>query len=306
MLLKSHIISLIKVSFALITIYFYMILVSEYFSQLPEINLINKIPLLILLVTIFILISILLSIAWHYILKSFSFIDKFQHSFISYNLSQFGKYFPGNVGQYISRIYLGSKMKIPFKDSLGFIILESFWLIVAALVLSIFIDFKFINNFFLSDNFLNSCRLLVAVFIFFIMFYIYKEICKINFMKYKLLFKFLELRESVVLFFIYLIYFSGIGLVFYLILNFIMSISALSLLNIFGIISLCWIAGFIIPGAPAGLGVRELMLVYLLSSFISTPEAITASIIFRLISLFSDLLLFLSSYLLRKFYQPIP
>jgi len=54
-------------------------------------------------------------LAFGYHMYGTDFSDKFINSFISYNLSQFGKYFPGNIGQYISRIYYGTKMNISVK-----------------------------------------------------------------------------------------------------------------------------------------------------------------------------------------------
>jgi uncharacterized membrane protein YbhN (UPF0104 family) len=49
-----------------------------------------------------------------------------------------------------------------------------------------------------------------------------------------------------------------------------------------------WVAGFIMPGAPGGIGIREATLTLLLAGIIPTEEALLAAVIFRLISTIGD------------------
>lgn len=60
--------------------------------------------------------------------------------------------------------------------------------------------------------------------------------------------------------------------------------------------SVAWIAGFITPGAPAGLGVREAIIVALLTHLIDEPQSLLVALIFRLVSIFGDILFFVFSY----------
>ena len=59
-----------------------------------------------------------------------------------------------------------------------------------------------------------------------------------------------------------------------------------------------WLAGFATPGAPAGLGVRELVLLTLSTPHLQEPHAIIAIALFRLVTTFADLVMFLSAWLL--------
>jgi len=58
------------------------------------------------------------------------------------------------------------------------------------------------------------------------------------------------------------------------------------------VFSLSWIAGFVIPGAPAGLGVREGVMAVLLAPMASDANALQIIIGFRLATTFGDLLAF--------------
>ena len=56
-----------------------------------------------------------------------------------------------------------------------------------------------------------------------------------------------------------------------------------------GALALAWVIGFLAPWAPAGLGVREGMLYWLLAPYIATPVAMAAVVATRLVTLIEDL-----------------
>ncbi|MFQ6018435.1 MAG: hypothetical protein ACE5KF_09580 [Kiloniellaceae bacterium] len=61
-------------------------------------------------------------------------------------------------------------------------------------------------------------------------------------------------------------------------------------------VATAWIAGFLTPGAAAGIGVREAVLIGALSGIIGEPESTLMAIAFRGITLSGDLLFFALSY----------
>lgn len=60
-----------------------------------------------------------------------------------------------------------------------------------------------------------------------------------------------------------------------------------------------WLAGFIIPGAPGGLGVREAVLLGALTPLLGESSAIVLALGLRLVSASGDFILFLLSLLIR-------
>jgi hypothetical protein len=69
-------------------------------------------------------------------------------------------------------------------------------------------------------------------------------------------------------------------------------------LMIGGAYIIAWLAGFITPGAPAGLGIREMVLFLLLKGFIVETDLLMAVLSGRLITVVGDLSFFISSFLI--------
>jgi glycosyltransferase 2 family protein len=61
-----------------------------------------------------------------------------------------------------------------------------------------------------------------------------------------------------------------------------------------------WVAGFVTPGAPAGLGVREAVITVSLTGYIGESGSLLAALIFRMITVAGDLIFFLTSFFQRK------
>jgi uncharacterized membrane protein YbhN (UPF0104 family) len=66
-------------------------------------------------------------------------------------------------------------------------------------------------------------------------------------------------------------------------------------LGICGAYVLAWVAGFVTPGAPAGVGVRELVLYFLLSHMVSQPDLLAAVVLARMVSVCGDVLFYLGA-----------
>jgi hypothetical protein len=67
-----------------------------------------------------------------------------------------------------------------------------------------------------------------------------------------------------------------------------------------GVVSLAWFAGFIVPGAPAGVGIRELILTMGLGEVGLGSSALSIVIGYRVVTLLGDLLLALAGFAFAK------
>jgi len=70
--------------------------------------------------------------------------------------------------------------------------------------------------------------------------------------------------------------------------------------------SLAWVAGFFTPGAPAGLGVREVIMLGMLGSSYSGSSALLVIVCFRLVTILGDSLCFLVAYAALFFSRRAP
>ena len=61
-----------------------------------------------------------------------------------------------------------------------------------------------------------------------------------------------------------------------------------------------WLAGYLTPGAPAGLGVREVVVTTLLTPHTGATIAVSASLLWRLSALFTDVVILGAAFALRR------
>ncbi|MGD9700712.1 hypothetical protein [Acinetobacter sp.] len=61
-----------------------------------------------------------------------------------------------------------------------------------------------------------------------------------------------------------------------------------------------WLVGLITPGAPAGVGVREMVLLFLLGDQIAHLNLLLAVLLGRIVTMGGDLLFFIISILLGR------
>ncbi len=232
---------------------------------------------------IYVLLLLVLAQAWKRILEA---IDE-KHFHINllniYLKSLLYKYIPGNVFHYVNRQFSANKMGVSHKALWQSNIYEAFGLIFSALFLSIYLIIDSISSDYLIIKFLAA--------IFLICFFV------VVYFKHN---KSFYIAFSSIIF--YLIYFLGIGLICYYAINQ-LSENNISLINCISLYSIAWIAGYIIPGAPGGLGVRESVFILFSSSLISQPDAIYIIALLRLSTTIGEIFAFVLAKVMDLYYQ---
>ena len=69
---------------------------------------------------------------------------------------------------------------------------------------------------------------------------------------------------------------------------------------IIGGYAFAWAVGFVVPGAPAGLGIREATLLTLLSSIFSSADLLLGILVFRMINTLGDMVFFIVSVVVQN------
>lgn len=90
----------------------------------------------------------------------------------------------------------------------------------------------------------------------------------------------------------YAAFFTIQGLVFALLF---LAVGSIPVLLAVGVAGLSWLAGFLTPGAPGGIGSRELVLTTLAAPLVGTAPALILSALFRLTTTLGDVVCFLIS-----------
>jgi uncharacterized membrane protein YbhN (UPF0104 family) len=207
------------------------------------------------------------------------------------------KYLPGNVFHFLGRHILSKEEDISHKEILLSNTLEIvmllcsvlFWLMLG----TIFVDFK-LNLFDLITLDRISLFVISAIIALLLtLFIIYKgyQDRLLNRLTLKIF-----IKNSLFLFGSAL----SLLLVFYLFFD--LDFSVESFLETIFVALIAWLLGFVIPGAPGGIGIRESIYIVLLPSFlaISKEIVVAAALIYRVVSISGEALTYLMAKILYR------
>ena len=211
-----------------------------------------------------------LALAWWQLLKHFEKTATRNAAIAIYGRSILGKYVPGNVMNVISRQALGMGRGLP-----GWALAKaSFWeLFCLASAGSVFI--VLLAPEFGGGNINNSLIILLLLFI----------ATVVSVLRYKSLACFANA------FTLQIIFLAFSGAIFTLLLS-ALNVYSLDSIDSFlfctGAFVTAWLAGFLTPGAPAGVGIREVVLTTLLTNSAPESQLFGAIILSRLITSVGD------------------
>lgn len=99
----------------------------------------------------------------------------------------------------------------------------------------------------------------------------------------------------------YFVYFAGMGLITFLLIS-ALDFESQPYLFITACFTASWLVGYVIPGAPGGTGVRELLFILLCSPRMAEHEALIIIALIRLISLFTESMIYFTAGILSRPY----
>ena len=206
-----------------------------------------------------------------------------------YGKSQIAKYIPGNIFHVVGRHILGSKAGVSHIVLTAAAIYE----ILGLLSTSIIIGFSGTILFGLTNLYFSiyqiSLILLITLIASFLLTAIAPYIMSLRGITLPNPGIWSSLKNLTVIYLFYFIFFLIAGLLLVFIVNIFVSINLIVAAKVTIIFSIAWVAGFIIPGAPGGIGVREAVIIFFLTPIIGEAESITVSIGLRLVTLLGDI-----------------
>lgn len=236
----------------------------------------------------------LLSTAWHLVLTVFGDApDRVSSSHRLYAQSQIAKYLPGNVAHLAGRHVLGRRAGSTHRSLTAAALLEICGLLFAAGLLSgVAVATGPVSVPYLSGPapvIVTAIALLlpfggiVAI----------RRLTSIEVPRSGRLASGLLTPLS-----LHLLFFSIGGLVLLVVVSRLGALSDGAPWLVVAVFALSWMAGFLTPGAPAGLGVREAAVIAALTPFVTGSGAVVAALSLRLVTVVGDALYFGSSFLL--------
>lgn len=237
--------------------------------------------------------NFILAFSWRYLLnflhqKSLPFgeiLKIYMKTFIA-------RYIPGNIFHFVGRQLLGNKLGISHFVLALSSVLESFLLLIVGFILVLL---GFSQNFFnisIIDHFDIDIKklllLVVGACVIPAIYFIYKKHLSEIFKSFSMR----KVGKLAIVCACYSLFLVINGMILFCIFLFMLEtnlkISLLPIIicaNVFA-----WMGGFITPGAPGGLGVREALLTMLLSNILPTTIIIAGVLIYRVITLFGEIL----------------
>ena len=246
--------------------------------------------------------SFSLSFAWNLLLRFLgqSELDaRLWHSI--YARTQIAKYIPGNIFHFAGRHVLGKKAGISHTVMVGATILEALGLVTAACAVSLigFVSGSQEPN---GTALWYLWGLLTALSLPLLIIIALKYIRPLQMLNLSTRPFTKLLKPLFCAYFFYTLFFLVSGGILLWLVGLVGEIQGPKMSGIvFSAYAASWIGGYVTPGSPAGLGVRESLIVMLLNGIIVEPLSLLVALTFRCITITGDLIYFFTSYItIRK------
>jgi len=310
MINKSHFPAISKVIGYVFTLIALVYFFKQAYLSLNEISTytwsLEQLVVTLLSAGLILLIGLLSGIAWHVLLMNQGAKTNLRINMSVLCTSQIAKYIPGNIGQYFGRIYFSRKNGIPADAITVSMAIETLWLIFIATILTgiTFLLFEAANT---KSEFFEDIRfihlLLISVLCFLgplLVIRLLHLVAKVTNTNLFTRLKPFSASTSLKIWAIYLVIFFMHGLLVSIHILLFSEDSTTNILLNTVLYATVWLAGYIFPGAPAGLGVREAATFAIFTNFYDAPTCITISISLRLASIIGDMLTYAVGRQLKK------
>ncbi len=232
--------------------------------------------------------------SWGWFLRALKVPATTRQSLAIFGVAQFAKYLPGNVMQHVGRVVLAKRAGWHAERVTLSVLIENIFALGAGGLMAL------AGIMVVGGKIEGSFRLFAAAVIVTVGWFVFSAIVRVMltnppaFLKKRLaLDSPLQISSPVFLFYfgVHVISFAVMGCTLAILLWGLAGSWPPGVWRVPAGVAVAWIAGYIIPGAPAGLGVREAVLTAFLAPHIEIGVVISAALLWRVVSLATDALL---------------
>lgn len=223
-------------------------------------------------------------------------------------VSQVAKYLPGNVGHLVGQVGLASAMGVPYTVSITTMLISTLWLAAIGMCLGLLGLLLFIDTTALTDlpdinaPVVMGVSLLAAVSPWIGVWVLNRFLPQLSrWLGHGQLVSLPSLSTSVWVGIGFVTSFFILGLMIKWQAVHIFGVNEGDLLTLTLLFASAWTIGYLLPGAPGGLGVREAVSIALLTPIVGSGTAIGLSITMRLATTIGDGCGFLFAMILQRF-----
>ncbi len=222
-------------------------------------------------------------------------------------ISQIAKYLPGNVGHFVGVATLTTAAGVPMGMVINSLLISTLWLLslgmgMGAVALMYFVDLPGLNEkIIINLPFLLALGFFLASLPWIFIPLINRALPGLaNKISRGGLINVPRFRTGLALGMGFLLCFFIFGLLLKMQAQLLFGIEDGDVISLTFLFTAAWVAGYVMPGAPGGLGVREAMMVILLSPIVGPAAAAGLGIFMRIASIGGDGLAFLFGWGLKK------
>ena len=195
-----------------------------------------------------------------------------------YGVSQIGKYIPGNIFHFAGRQAMGQQAGLPA----GVVLKSAIWEIGLIAVVSILFVLLALPGYMQFPAWIGVVLFLIGAAAAGVAIWIVLD------------------RHILLGALLHLAYLLGLGVTFVVSLSVLVHIQSSTIPVVVGAFVVSWLVGLLTPGAPAGIGVRELALYVMLAGTVDQALIAPAVVLGRLVNVVGDVLFFLAAQTLRS------
>lgn len=220
---------------------------------------------------------------------------------IAYVKANIGKYLPGNVMHYVERNLFAANLGIKQSRLALGSVLEVISLILSAILLAVGMSFR---NVILTFQELFAYTYIKIIFVAAVIIVIVAAILvKKKAMALIAEFGYANFFKTLLLALLrYILVLAGLGMIMVILYAYMggVGLTLSAACTILSGYALAWVLGFVVPGAPGGIGIRELVVTLLLAPVVGEELILTLSVIHRLITIIGDFAAYLIGLLLKR------
>lgn len=244
---------------------------------------------------------------WQLLLRDHALKPHWWQLQIIFSMAQFAKYLPGNVAQHVGRIYMAREAGIPVTVTIHTMIAEALFGVAVGAILALLSLWFVIDQSELSEP-LAVQPYMLGLLMLAAMLLPWVAVRSLNIFFPRLASKISGGGPIVEPRFYTALAVAGLFLVCFLISGLVLKLHAVwlfnaddaSVLEFTALFAVAWVAGYLVPGAPAGLGIREALMVLLFSTILDPAIAVGLSITLRVTTTFGDGSAFMMGMALRR------